>query len=229
MGPSGRDGTPGPPGPPGPPGQAPFIPLPPPGQFKGQGDAPVEEIDIPIESLKLLKKKIDELDGGKSGKKQPSTCSEIYVNARSQGEALESGNFFVDPNSGSESDAIEVYCNFDSEEIQTCVYPETSSVSPLNYKSSEAVDSSQIGFLQVNYKYATQKVTFDCSQGRPEITLRADSEFAFNLAHNDVSVISDSCDNYGEIVLEVTSRSRNMPIDEVDEGNFEMDPVCFFA
>jgi hypothetical protein len=178
--------------------------------------------------LKLLKKKIDELPGSNS-KKQPTTCSDIYVAARAQGQAPASGNFFVDPNSGSESDAIEVYCNFDSEEVQTCVYPESSSVSPFNYRSVEAVDNSQIGFLQVNYRYATQKVTFDCADGRPEITLRSDSDFAFVMNHSDVTVVSDSCDNYGELVLEVTSRSRNMPINEVDEGNFEMEPVCFFA
>lgn len=178
--------------------------------------------------MKLLKRKIDELDGGKS-KSQPRTCSDIYVSARAQGEAPESGNFYVDPNSGSESDAIEVYCNFDSEEIQTCVYPEESSLAPFNYKSSDAVDNSQIGFLQVNYRYATQKVTFDCADGRPEITLTSDSEFNFNLGHNDVNVVSDSCDNYGELVLEVTSRSKNMPISDIDEGNFEMEPVCFFA
>lgn len=228
MGPAGRDGTSGPPGPPGPPGKTPFIPLPAPGAFKGNQNDAVEEMQIPVESLKLLKQQIDNLDGG-AKKSSPRTCSDIYVQARAQGEIPASDNYYVDPNGGSESDAIEVFCKFDDPEVQTCVYPSNTSVSPISYKSENAVDSSQLGFLRVNYKYASQKVTFDCADGRPEITLRSDTDFAFTMQHQEVRVHSDSCSSNGELVLEVTSRSRNMPISEIDEGNFEMDPVCFFA
>jgi hypothetical protein len=222
MGPAGRDGNPGPAGPPGPPGKTPFIPLPPAGAFKGQSDEEIAEV-MPVEALKLLKRQMDQLDSG-SKKSTPRTCSDIYV----KNSAAVSDQYFVDPNGGSESDAIEVYCNFDSEEVQTCVQPYNASQSPLEYVQN-AVDSSQMGYLQVNYRYATQVVNFDCADGRPEVTLTADSDFTFGVSHRDVTVISDTCSEGGELVLEVTSRSANMPINEVDEGNFEMEPVCFFA
>jgi len=165
---------------------------------------------------------MDKLGG--SEKSVPRTCSDIYV----ADQSVRSDQYFVDPNSGDESDAIEVFCDFDAEKVKTCVQPYNNRVSPMEYMLGP-IDSSQIKFLQVNYRYATQVVNFDCADGRPEVTLTSKSEFAFNLASDGVSVMSDTCDQGGELVLEVSSRSRNMPIAEIDEGNFEMEPVCFYA
>merc|ERR1712147_301917 len=91
---------------------------------KGQGDQAVEQL-LPTETLKLLKKQIDSLDNDsiKSNKSNARTCSDIYVSRKESGSGIISGNYFIDPNSGSEADSFEVYCNFDSEKVQTCVYP----------------------------------------------------------------------------------------------------------
>jgi hypothetical protein len=178
------------------------------------------------EALKLLKNQIDQLRSG-SSKTNARSCTDLYIQARSNGEYLASGNYMIDPNSGSEADSFEVYCNFDNERmIQTCVYPDEN----LNYLPTEALDQSQLNFLKVNYRKAKQTVTFDCANGQPEITLRGDEEFSFTLDHDDVTVSDDTCSEGGSISLEITSKSSNMPITAVDDHfGYEAEPVCFFA
>jgi hypothetical protein len=172
---------------------------------------------------------VDQIDALRTGsnKTNARSCTDLYIQARETGEYLASGNYMIDPNSGSEADSFEVYCNFDNERmIQTCVYPDAE----LNYLPSDSLDQSQLSFLKVNYRQARQTVTFDCADGQPEITLRGDEEFNFSLDHSDVTVTDDSCSEGGSISLEITSRSRNMPITSIDDHfGYEADPVCFFA
>jgi hypothetical protein len=155
----------------------------------------------------------------------------------------------IDPNSGSEADSFEVYCNFDSEsDIQTCVYPVNASAGIADHLNGEswysdseseisylenAYDQSQLNFLKVNYRYATQSVTFDCNDSRSEFILKSGDDHEFNLVSRDVNIISNTCDNNGELELEVTSKSKNMPVTDFSSDSesfgFDMKPVCFYG
>merc|ERR1712003_5950 len=230
MGPMGPRGNPGIPGPPGPPGKdAPpmmFQPMPMPS--KGQNDEASVDPLAPVETMKLLQQQVNEMQNLKSRAEKPRTCSDIYLQASETGQRLSSGNFMVDPNSGSSIDSMDVYCNFDVDQpVQTCLYPNAD----LTYLPETTIDSSQLISVRNNYALAKQTITFNCPTGtRPEIILTGHEEFSFSLDHEDVSIISDDCESNGSIQLEITTMAKNLPITHVEEGlEYEVDPVCFFG
>merc|ERR1712176_234863 len=230
MGPMGPRGNPGIPGPPGPPGKdAPpmmFQPMPMPS--KGQNDEASVDPLAPVETMKLLQQQVNEMQNLKSRAEKPRTCSDIYLQASETGQQLSSGNFMVDPNSGSSIDSMDVYCNFDVDQpVQTCLYPNAD----LTYLPETTIDSSQLISVRNNYALAKQTITFNCPTGtRPEIILTGHEEFSFSLDHEDVSIISDDCESNGSIQLEITTMAKNLPITHVEEGlEYEVDPVCFFG
>merc|ERR1712157_269669 len=107
MGPRGNPGIPGPPGPPG--KDAPpmmFQPMPMPS--KGQNDEASVDPLAPVETMKLLQQQVNEMQNLKSKAEKPRTCSDIYLQASETGQQLSSGNFMVDPNSGSSIDSSQL-------------------------------------------------------------------------------------------------------------------------
>merc|ERR1712076_204463 len=240
IGAPGPRGDPGPPGPPGRDGAPGMGPFPLASNFKGQGDEAQVENFLPTETLKLIKKQIDNLDN-KDSKSNARTCTDLYIKAKNNGQILTSDNYFIDRNSGSEADSFEVYCDFNSEEeIRTCIYPNNSSVDNINksaesltYLPESSLDESQLNFLKVNYKYATQTINFNCNDARDSFTLYNDEEVEFNLVHTDVNIFENNCNQGGNLKLEVSSRSRNMPITDVtsdsEDFGYELEPVCFYG
>lgn len=221
VGAPGPRGDPGPPGPPGRDGAPGMGPFPISGGNKGQGDEAVDQL-FPTETLKLISKKIDEVRAAESSKTAARSCTDLYVSAKESGITLESNNYTIDPNAGSEADSFEVYCDFEEEqEIKTCVYPSQASgygnMRDIQYVDN-ALDNSQINFLKVNYRHATQSIQFDdCAD--QEFTLRNDEDVEFNMNSSSGS-------------LEITMRSRNMPVREFEsdsECEFSMAPVCFYG
>merc|ERR1712003_18658 len=230
RGENGANGERGQMGPMGPPGKdAPpmmFQPMPMPS--KGQNDEASVDPLAPVETMKLLQQQVNEMQNLKSKAEKPRTCSDIYLQASETGQQLSSGNFMVDPNSGSSIDSMDVYCNFDvNQPVQTCLYPNAD----LTYLPETTIDSSQLISVRNNYALAKQTITFNCPTGtRPEIILTGHEEFSFSLDHEDVSIISDDCESNGSIQLEITTMAKNLPITHVEEGlEYEVDPVCFFG
>jgi collagen type V/XI/XXIV/XXVII alpha len=200
--------------------------------FKGQGDEAAEKL-LPTETLKLLKQQIDELNDESDAKSNARSCTDLKV--RSNNVALPSGNYFIDPNGGSEADSLEVYCDFSDSEVRTCIYPNNQSgdsETDISYLPEDSINESQMNFLKVNYKNATQTVTFNCQDKEAsDFTLRSDSDIEFNIVNSNVDVLENNCSQGGNLKLEVTSRSRNMPVTDItseSELSFEMDPVCFY-
>merc|ERR1719262_122088 len=87
-------------------------------------------------TLKQLNSQIEELKSpnGLSKMHPARSCLDLYLTSESENIQLINGNYWVDPNAGSEIDAIEVYCNFDeADSVQTCVYPTESTYDKSSY------------------------------------------------------------------------------------------------
>merc|ERR1712076_198043 len=141
---TGPRGDPGPAGPPGPPGQPGTLFMPP-SPIKGpMKDEPMADgiqmgSDTIMGTLKQLNDKIEEIrnPSGMSKKTPARSCLDLYLTAEAENIPLKNGNYWVDPNAGSEIDAIEVYCNFDeAESVQTCVYPTQGNIGKDSYARS---------------------------------------------------------------------------------------------
>jgi len=197
----GPPGDTGPPGPPGPPGDAMAIryPLTWIGGTKGpQADQPQGDDSASIfrdgEMMMVLKELTNTVESiksprGTSDKNPARSCLDIFLAEKQAGNAPKSGLRWIDPNGGSNADAIEVMCNFDT--LETCVYPsngvipngthyvgdsghlyygaemnrgEILSYSPPQNLQVEGADyTSQLTFLRLLSSKATQKVTFFCN------------------------------------------------------------------
>merc|ERR1712088_143881 len=218
----GEGGPAGPPGPPGAPGMLSFPPQP----MKGpMGDDPNVKMDNNIiGQLKQLNDKIAELKNpnGLSKKSPARSCLDLALTADANKIPLKNGNYWVDPNSGSEVDAIEVYCNFDNANaIQTCVYPTVSQVKPDSYargysnahtwwsemdrgehisydpqlkdRHDQADYTSQVTFLRLLSTHAQQKITYNCIDHEADIILRGIGDAEFDESHPAFTMLSNSC------------------------------------
>lgn len=140
-----------------------------------------------IDALKEVSEQIKRLKNPTGDKNSPGrTCREIAAGAEDP-TALKNGMFWVDPNGGGVSDAIEVFCRFADklDATQTCLVPNTEKYenqawfktkprtndgmalfaekfaeSEFSYKTVK--HKSQVKFLQYNAKQARQRVTIHC-------------------------------------------------------------------
>merc|ERR1711935_1013964 len=149
---------------------------------------------------KQLEDKLSALQqpNGKSRDKPARSCLDLYLGALAKKTTIDSGMYWVDPNSEHEADAIEVKCDFDSyESIETCVYPTHGFVTvdshvrshtgdhqwwsamdfgmPISYDPAyeQRVDradyASQITFLRLLSSQVRQKVEYSCAGGIADI------------------------------------------------------------
>jgi len=175
-------------------------------------------------TLKQLNSKIEEIKApnGLSKKTPARSCLDLYLTSEAEGAKLRNGNYWVDPNAGSEIDAIEVYCNFDeADSVQTCVYPTTSVQAKSSYsrgftgvhqwwsemdlgnlvsydpQPTEKVDradyTSQVTFLRLLSSNASQRVTYLCDNHEADIKLRGTGHAEFDINHPAFTVVSNNC------------------------------------
>jgi len=203
RGPAGEDGRrgpqgePGKPGPPGPPGQSVYAQAM--TSWTSTKADPRMSQDTPtssdenersaIEALKEVAEQIKKLKKPTGEKQSPGrTCREI---AAAADERLRNGFYWIDPNAGGISDAIEVFCRFDQDnpdKTQTCLVPRTDSYGKQAwfktkknrlYRDNEEgltmfaenfaqdefdykTHKSQVKFLQYLTKQARQRITVHC-------------------------------------------------------------------
>jgi len=189
------------------------------------GDDPNVKMDNNIiGQLKQLNDKIAELKNpnGLSKKSPARSCLDLALTADANKIPLKNGNYWVDPNSGSEVDAIEVYCNFDNANaIQTCVYPTVSQVKPDSYargysnahtwwsemdrgehisydpqlkdRHDQADYTSQVTFLRLLSTHAQQKITYNCIDHEADIILRGTGDAEFDESHPAFTMLSNTC------------------------------------
>lgn len=136
-----------------------------------------------IEALKKVSEEIKKLRKPTGEKKNPGrTCRAIAAAAE---DTLKNGYYFIDPNGGSVSDAIRVWCRFDQENLdrtQTCLVPKQEEYEKQTWFSSRPVNgevasfadatseetfsysthAGQVKYLQILTSTARQKVTIHC-------------------------------------------------------------------
>ncbi|WP_395239259.1 hypothetical protein [Salmonella sp. s54412] len=202
MGESGHkgiSGTQGPPGPPGPPGSDATIPVRSEGTSAEKGPRPPEyyhsrfndimkQVDTnkldtdmmfmeiePIRQITFAMNEVDFIRSPDGSKKHPAlTCKDLHRTH----PILESGNYWIDPNSGVSDDAVIAFCDF--ERISTCVHPVMEKVANKSWFSGKddymwfsedisntervrySVDGSQIRFLQMLSTVGWQNATYHC-------------------------------------------------------------------
>jgi collagen type I/II/III/V/XI/XXIV/XXVII alpha len=162
------------------------------GGQKGPGDQPANDqaqaTNNDSEMKVQLKQLSDTIDmmknpSGKSKKTPVRSCGDL--NMQSGGQAP-SGMYWIDPNGGCESDAIQAYCDFENQE--TCVHPSNGKVNKgahfrgytdqhvyfgemqngysFDYSPRDAVNGanydSQVTFLRLLSTTARQTVTYHC-------------------------------------------------------------------
>jgi len=137
-----------------------------------------ERFEAFTEFAKITEKSDRHTLGGDGTRKTPArTCGELF---RAY-EVKESGDYWVDPNEGSNHDATLVYC--DKKTLATCVYPKFTTVGEWEWEDMKkkkssyqwmaqdflqlneieyAMDISQMKILHLLTEYAQQNITFNC-------------------------------------------------------------------
>jgi collagen type II alpha len=135
-----------------------------------------------MEGLKEVVNKLEMPDG--SQEYPARTCRDLHAYMKSQDKPQSSGMYWIDPNKGCTSDAIEVYCDFtNADAITTCVNPmKKMAIEKDNWSSQMltqarkwfnedhqlgtleyAADHSQLTYLGYLSSKATQQVTVHCN------------------------------------------------------------------
>lgn len=139
-------------------------------------------------ALRQLENSIRSMKRPAGTKKNPvRSCQDLALANAAAGEQSVSGNYWVDPNSGCDKDAIEVFCDFSAAETWTCVSPSNAVVdgrthitanpahtymanmaggSQISYEPTDALAGvnyeSQITFLRLLASKARQQITYNC-------------------------------------------------------------------
>lgn len=197
--------------------------------------------DMPLNDDETQAKFIgtDSIDRPDGSRKLPArTCGHLAkVNPH-----LPDGRYWIDPNAGSIMDAIEVHCNIRTGE--TCVSPSKAEFEAKHYESASAgreywlhelaggnsfeysVSGDQLSFLKMLSARAKQNLTVICRQSsQVDARLMSDNDqyfsrdgelFRYNVLRDECQYMKDS---YGQMVLEVETRSQRLPVRDISFGD----------
>ncbi|CAF4464477.1 unnamed protein product, partial [Rotaria sp. Silwood2] len=99
------------------------------------------------------------------------------------------GKYWIDPNHGSTSDAIEVNCIIESGRRKTCLQPNDDHEKQINYGPI-----SQIRFLRILYNQIEQNLTYECNNERQtNITLISLDDIHYNINQLSNVIMHDEC------------------------------------
>jgi collagen type II alpha len=177
-----------------------------------------EQKQMVIRAYKNLKETFDAISKPEGDKNSPAkTCKDLNMAHPDK----PSGEYWIDPNSGTPKDAILVYCDMDTK--STCIMPKPTISDEVTHVTEERetwftdiptnggfsftykADSNQISFLQMLSTKASQNVTYHCSNSvayhharrdnnRKAITLQSWNDL--DIKHRGkfkYDVISDEC------------------------------------
>lgn len=181
----------------------------------------------------------------------PKTCRHLAL----AHPHFTSGLYWVDPNGGSTTDAIQVYCNFETK--ATCVQPspavydvdtyytgkrknvwfsDMKDASTFSYKS----DNSQLMYLQLLSTTATQSLTYTCSNtvaftdattGMTDKALKFLSHNYHTLDHTSYTVSLDECTTRpesGKTVFDFsTELTETLPIEDLSTSDLSENSQSF--
>lgn len=149
-----------------------------------QYDQPIEEREAAYENLNRAREALSRTARPTGLRTSPGqTCKDI----KQASPQAQNDYYWVDPNEGSAMDAIQVYCDFETEE--TCLIPQTEEytsqrwtkdtkpgffMEDINngkefcYQNCEETDAQQIKFLQLLSSAARQTITYNCLNSSPK-------------------------------------------------------------
>ncbi|CAF3475990.1 unnamed protein product [Rotaria socialis] len=138
------------------------------------------------------------------------------------------GKYWIDPNHGSTSDAIEVNCIIESGRKKTCLQPKDDEEKQIHYGPI-----SQIRFLRILYNQIEQNLTYECTDKlQTNITLISIDDIHYNINQLPTVIIHDECQNkkQGSIKYVINTSDRNLlPIIGIRSlmKNIRLSQVCF--
>jgi hypothetical protein len=256
KGPTGSEGETGDAGPPGPTGPA-GDPGPPangglsitPYFYKGEEDA----LDVELGDLSKvidIHKRLQHLKSPKGTRDSPArSCLDLKL----ENPDMNDGYYWIDPNGGCINDAVKVFCNFSSGEIKTCIHPVNDHSQMQSWRSGESIwfsnfnkgfqlsysiPKSQLKFIKIGSRYASQHFTYNCRNTEASLLFRTQD----NKEIKPTDITHDGCQgkpSYSAFTeLQVnTRRIAQLPLKDfavVDYGSvnqefgFKMGPACFY-
>ncbi|XP_067086292.1 collagen alpha-1(XXIV) chain [Osmerus mordax] len=255
MGPQGPQGIPGPRGPPGAPGPTRRIYFDSPVEFNAalrtetyqntEMAQPDHNAEI-FRTLRYLSGVLESIKKPLGTRENPARFCKDLLDCQHK---LSDGRFWVDPNLGCPSDAIEVFCNFTAGG-QTCLHPVTSN------KMAFDVGKVQMKFLHLLSTEASHGITVHCLSDPPSRSMdnlsarRHDTRLRFQGWNGQTleadtllepKVLRDECKiqdgswHQSSFVFH-TQDSRQLPIVDMQElpapqaksqRHLEVGPVCF--
>lgn len=101
--------------------------------------------------LSTIEKELNKIDEAELGSEErpARSCYDLKLEM----PHAESGMYFIDPNLGSPLDSIKTYCSFATSLTYTCVQNDTT--------------TSQLGYLNLLHKTASQKISLPCDADGP--------------------------------------------------------------
>jgi len=200
----------------------------------------------------VTKKLVRKDDLGKREEPAPS-CADLFRMKKS----LRSGYYWIDPNGGSNEDAVVVHCNAVNHE--TCIYPKAPKMENRKHYEGEeeivwakkvideepgfeyAANIVQIKMIRLLSEKARQNVTYTCKNSHAILKVLTDDEQTEDIAKLETKVIKDDClikDNtWRSAVYEIeTEELETLPIQDIAikdvrdpkvEFGLEVGPICF--
>lgn len=204
-----------------------------------------------MEYAKILLEDMEEIQNPKGlTKENPGlSCKDI----RRCNPDLPSGYYWIDPNEGSHYDAVRVHCNMTTG--ATCVDSTLKKVKKNSWSGEKeetipyTADQTQLAFLQMLSKQASQRLTYHCRNSRATdrgLELVGVNEYEFQTTGEGMETLShtvtrDECKSkdgeWRKTIFEITSdKIIKLPIVDFstkkaatpsEEFGIEIGPVCF--
>jgi len=189
---------------------------------------------------------------GKREEPAPS-CADLFRMKKS----LRSGYYWIDPNGGSNEDAVVVHCNAVNHE--TCIYPKAPVLENQKHYEGEdqfvwaskdimeefgyeyAANIVQIKMIRLLSEKARQNVTYSCKNSNAILKVLTDDERTEDITKLETKIVKDDClikDNtWRKAVYEIeTEELETLPIQDIavkdvggkgEEFGLEIGPICF--
>lgn len=169
---------------------------------------------------------------------------------------LRSGDYWIDPNAGSNHDAVLVHCN--ATNYETCIYPKSPVMENMDWTGDDeyiwalkdindepgmeyAASHVQIKMLRLKSETARQNITYNCFNSKSMLKILTDDDVTTRMSDIATKVIKDDCmvkDNtWRKSVYEIeTDELETLPIQDVavkdiggvnEKFGVEIGPICF--
>jgi len=201
------------------------------------------------EIWKVVTNKYVEHEGLGSKDEPAESCADLFQIK----PTLKSGDYWIDPNAGSNHDAVLVHCN--ATNYETCIWPKAPVVDSQEYNGNNkyvwalrevnaepmiqyAASHVQVKMLRVKSERVRQNITYNCINSNAKLRVLTDKDETTNI--KDIAqVLSEDCQikdsTWRSNVFEIdTEDLETLPIQDIaikaganEKFGFEIGPMCF--